>query len=88
MFTRLKEEYKEGIIRHWRRNINERLMVIRMSNGPTETLIDDPHETRFLRDTEEITAGVPSTKAQSAAFLPQIATYLFPSKPLDSDIPR
>ena len=60
MFTRLKEDYKEGIIRHWRRNMNEPLMVIRIPDGPTETLSDDPHESRFLKDTEEIMAGVAS----------------------------
>ena len=52
MFSQLKEDYRESIIRHWRRNMYDRLMVIDTANIPTEVLCDEPHEARFLKDTE------------------------------------
>ena len=52
MFSQLKEDYRESIIRHWRRNMYDRLMVIDTANIPTEVLCDDPHEARFLKDAE------------------------------------
>lgn len=72
MFSRLKEDYREGIIRHWRRDMNERLMVINRYDGPTEILSDDPHEVRFLRDTEETTAGAPSLDPKLALSSPEL----------------
>jgi hypothetical protein len=72
MFSRLEGEYKERIIRYWRLNMNERLMVIDTSCGPTMVLDVDPHEARFLRDTEATMAGVPSPDPKSALSSPRL----------------
>ena len=52
MFSQLKQDYRESIIRHWHRNMYDRLMVIDMANIAMEVLCDDPHEARFLKDAE------------------------------------
>ena len=52
MFSQLKEDYRESIIRHWRRIIYDRLMVIDMANIPTVVLYNNPHEARFLKEAE------------------------------------
>ena len=63
MFTKLKAEYKERVVRHWQREMNERLMIINPSNEPTEVLSDDPQEARFLGETA---ASGPSSDPKSA----------------------
>ena len=52
MVSQLTEDYRESIIRHWRRNMYDRLMVIETANILTEVLCNHPHEARFIKDTE------------------------------------
>ena len=61
--------------------MNEPLMVIRIPDGPTETLSDDPHESRFLKDTEEIMAGVASQPAAAQSQKPTAAPSPKPTAP-------
>ena len=37
------------------RHTNDRVMAIEIHDEPTEILADDPHEARFMRDTEAST---------------------------------
>ena len=46
-------------------------MSIHTSGGPKEVLVDDPFEAKFLRDTEEITAGIALPDPQSVPPDPQ-----------------
>ena len=59
MFNNLKKQYKDAIIRHWRRGMHERLMTIHTSADPTEVLKEDPREHEFLANIEQNMAGLP-----------------------------
>ena len=52
MVSQLTEDYHESIIRHWRRNMYDRLMVIDTANIPTEVFCKHPYKARFIKDTE------------------------------------
>ena len=54
MLSQLEEDYRESIVCHCRWNMYDRSMVIDMANMPTEVLCNDPHEARFLKDTESL----------------------------------
>ena len=50
MFSELSGEYKAQVIRHWRRYLNDKLMIIDATIENKVVLADDPHEARFFID--------------------------------------
>ena len=50
MFSELGGEYKVQVIRHWRRYLNDKLMIIDAPIENKVVLADDPHEPRFFID--------------------------------------
>ena len=50
MFSELGGEYKAQVIRHWRRYLNDKLMIIDAPLENKVVLANDPHEARFFID--------------------------------------
>ena len=62
MFSELRGNYKEQIIRYWRRYLNDKVMIVDAPAELNTVLADDPHETRFFIE-QSVDRGSPDTES-------------------------